>query len=156
MDELQKKKNRDNQRKWRETHPNYYKQYHRKYYEKNATIIKNRKNKWYADNKEHAITKESERYHANKVLKGRPNNEKMWNWKGDKVGYGALHVWVRKYKGTPNKCEFCQTIQAKRYYWANKSREYKRDLDDWLRLCGKCHWRYDQDMRKRDWHGRLL
>ena len=61
------------------------------------------------------------------------------NWKGDAVGYYALHAWVSRHKGTPKKCEQCGTTKAKRYEWANISREYKRDLNDYRRLCTSCH-----------------
>ena len=70
-------------------------------------------------------------------------NEKHWAWKGENVGYFALHSWVRRKLGTPQKCEHCGKTETGRYYWANKSHEYKRDLTDWLRLCGKCHAGYD-------------
>lgn len=33
----------------------------------------------------------------------------------------------------------------KKIHWANISRLYKRDLDDWMRLCAKCHKAYDMD-----------
>ena len=64
-------------------------------------------------------------------------------WKGDKVGYEALHEWVERWKGAPRKCEKCGTTRAKRYHWSNKSGKYKRDLKDWQRLCASCHRRYD-------------
>ena len=65
------------------------------------------------------------------------------SWKGDDVGYGGLHMWVSSQLGTPSLCEHCQSTTAKHYDWANKSQTYKRDLSDWLRLCRKCHKKYD-------------
>jgi hypothetical protein len=64
-------------------------------------------------------------------------------WKGDAVGLAALHDWVVRHKGTPQQCDHCGTTDRKWYDWANKSHEYKRDLDDWLRLCRSCHRRHD-------------
>ena len=64
------------------------------------------------------------------------------NWKGDKVGYHALHDWVRKYKGKPKLCEHCRK-DNRRLEWANKSKEYKRELTDWIPLCVPCHKKYD-------------
>jgi hypothetical protein len=64
------------------------------------------------------------------------------NFKGGKVGYNALHSWVRRYKGKATCCEKCQSTSN--VQWANKSWEYKRDLDDWLELCRKCHIEYDR------------
>lgn len=65
------------------------------------------------------------------------------SWKGDRVGNAALHDWVRKLLGVPQKCEKCGTDRAKFYDWANKSGLYMRDVSDWIRLCRKCHNRYD-------------
>lgn len=68
------------------------------------------------------------------------------NFKGDDVGYDALHDWVKRWKGKAKICIFCQSITN--VQWANKSHEYKRDLEDWLSLCYKCHRVYD---RKNGW-----
>lgn len=88
---------------------------------------------------------------------GKENTE----WKGDKVGYNALHGWVRKWKGKPIKCENKDCfyprkrlgknqilLEPKRYEWANISHEYKRDLNDWMQLCASCHRQYDRQYRK--------
>jgi len=64
-------------------------------------------------------------------------------YKGDAVGMRALHNWVARKLGKPNKCQHCGTVTAKRYEWSNISRQYKRSLDDWQRLCTKCHMNYD-------------
>lgn len=73
-------------------------------------------------------------------------DEKHHRWKGDSVGYDALHRWVAKKLGKPNTCEKCHQSGFNRYqiHWANKSRTYKRELSDWLRLCAKCHYHYDR------------
>ena len=72
-------------------------------------------------------------------LVGENNHE----WKGNNVKYNALHDWVRRKLGTPRKCEHCGTISANKYEWANMSKKYKRDINDWKRLCSKCHTIYD-------------
>lgn len=86
-----------------------------------------------------------------KALKGQltPWNtgDKSYNWKGDNVGYGGVHLWVRKNLGEPKKCKHCG-IEKGRFEWANKDHKYKRNLLDWLRLCPKCHRRYDRDILK--------
>lgn len=64
-------------------------------------------------------------------------------YKGDNVGMRALHSWVARRLGKPSKCEHCGSTTAKRYEWSNISRQYKRSLDDWQRLCTKCHMIYD-------------
>lgn len=63
-------------------------------------------------------------------------------WKGDSVGYQALHRWVEKELGKPPHCTACGS--SENVQWANKSREYRRDKDDWIRLCIKCHNNYDK------------
>ena len=69
--------------------------------------------------------------------------EKHHFWKGDNVGYVNLHTWVYRHKGRPNKCEMCGTTEKRKYHWANKSKRYKRELDDWIRLCVPCHKKKD-------------
>jgi len=64
-------------------------------------------------------------------------------WKGDKVGYHALHTWVTRHKGKAVKCYECGT--NKNVQWANLSHEYKRDLNDFREMCGKCHRAYDKN-----------
>lgn len=66
------------------------------------------------------------------------------NWKGDKASYHAMHAWVARHRGKPQKCEHCGTTEKRMYHWANKSRRYKRDLTDWIRLCRPCHSKYDK------------
>jgi len=53
-------------------------------------------------------------------------------WKGDDVGYKALHWWVRKKIKKPDKCVRCE--RNKSHDLANKG-VYSRDLDQWEWLC---------------------
>jgi len=69
------------------------------------------------------------------------DNEKNPMWMGDKVGYGALHSWVKRKKKKKKFCENCKKKQA--YDLANISGEYKRDLNDWEWLCRGCHMKKD-------------
>ena len=64
-------------------------------------------------------------------------------WKGDAVGNKSVHNWVRNIKGSPQKCEQCKTTSAKKFEWANKDHKYRRRADDYIRLCTRCHRRYD-------------
>lgn len=75
-------------------------------------------------------------------------NEKNPNWKGDDVGYTALHDWLYIKLGKPNLCEECGTTKAKKYEWANISGEYKRDISDYKRLCTSCHRLLDGHAKK--------
>jgi hypothetical protein len=78
-------------------------------------------------------------------------DEDSHNWKGDKVGKTALHQWVERKKGKPRICEHCNTTKAKQYDWANVSQKYKRDLNDFIRLCRSCHAKYDYKYRFPKW-----
>lgn len=80
--------------------------------------------------------------------------DKAPNWKGDGVGYHGLHGWARKILGKPSHCNFCR-IKGKYFVrkngikhwsiqWANKSRKYVRDINDWIALCISCHKKYDK------------
>lgn len=81
--------------------------------------------------------------------KGKTNpkmqGENAYQWKGDDVGYGALHTWVKKNLGIPDACEHCGKtgLKGHQIHWANRNHTYKRIKKDWLRLCAKCHQVYD-------------
>lgn len=61
------------------------------------------------------------------------------NWIGDKVSYVGIHAWIYRNFGQPNECDKCGATEAKRFEWHNLSGDYKRDRNDWERLCSKCH-----------------
>ena len=63
--------------------------------------------------------------------------DKNYNWKGDSVGYSALHRWVYKKMGKAVLCTECGSTSN--VEWANISQQYKRDVEDWEQLCRKCH-----------------
>lgn len=73
--------------------------------------------------------------------KGQTTGDKNNNWKGNDVGYFALHGWVYRRLGKAKKCSKCGS--EKNVEWANKSHKYKRIIGDWLELCKKCHVKYD-------------
>lgn len=79
----------------------------------------------------------------------RVHDEKNPSWKGDNVGYRGLHKWVEKHLGKPNECSHCgRKSSGHNMHWANVSGEYHRDLNDWIRLCAKCHGEHDTKLRK--------
>lgn len=70
-------------------------------------------------------------------------------WKGNRVGYRALHYWVERQLGKAKECQECGLTKIpkglQRYFgWANKSHKYKRDTADWMQLCMQCHKIYDK------------
>lgn len=81
--------------------------------------------------------------------------ERNFNWKGDEVGYFAVHDWIIRHFGQPNFCESCGTEKSKAFNWSNVSKKYKRDREDWLRLCRKCHHSFD-DISNKGWIKRKL
>lgn len=83
----------------------------------------------------------------NKGLPG-PKDENNPNWKGDKVSYSGLHKWVATKLGKPMKCECCEEIFNSPYkiHWANINHTYQRNLNDWIRLCIKCHMTHDRNL----------
>lgn len=78
--------------------------------------------------------------------------EKNHEWKGDRVGYVGLHLWVKRNLGKPERCEHCEKdgLRGRAIHWANKSGNYIRDLEDWIRLCASCHTRYDGKWASRE------
>lgn len=66
-------------------------------------------------------------------------------WKGDKVGYRALHQWVKRRLSKPKLCNNCKKVSP--HDLANISQKYKRDLDDWEWLCRRCHMLKDGRMK---------
>lgn len=63
-------------------------------------------------------------------------------YKIPKKEYWAIHAWVRRNKIKPTSCLECKQ-ESKNIWWANISGQYKRDLDDYIALCCKCHRKMD-------------
>lgn len=81
---------------------------------------------------------------ARKIQGLKIKGEKNYLWKGEDAVYSTKHMWVRRWFGKPSECEHCGMNEEKRmYHWANISREYRRDREDWIRLCVSCHKKYD-------------
>lgn len=87
--------------------------------------------------------KAGERLTANNIVE-----TKHPRWKGNDVGYDALHSWVNKHLGKARECSNCNARGRSRYHWANVSGKYLRDLSDWKELCVPCHSRFDHKREK--------
>lgn len=76
--------------------------------------------------------------------------EKNPAWKGEAVGYHGIHKWVARHYGKPGTCERCglSGLTGHSIHWANISLDYKRDIEDWLRLCAKCHKSLDKNRKQ--------
>jgi hypothetical protein len=70
-------------------------------------------------------------------------NEDNPLWKGSSASLVAKHSWIKRRYGRPQRCEHCGTTENRMYHWANISGEYKRDINDYKRLCVPCHKKYD-------------
>ena len=73
-------------------------------------------------------------------------DERHFLWKGNNVGYRALHYWVQSKLGKAIKCEVCgkEWNKPRSIGWANVDHSYKRNLTDWISLCSTCHGQYDR------------
>jgi hypothetical protein len=81
----------------------------------------------------------TEEHRNNLSIKAMSENNNMW--KGDDVGYHALHVWVRKRLPEPKYCEFCEKRKPRDL--ANVTGVYNRALENWKYLCVSCHKKFD-------------
>jgi len=63
-------------------------------------------------------------------------------WKGEDVGYNALHAWIHRNIELDNKCFNCGTTESK-LELANKTGIYDRNFENWFILCIDCHRKYD-------------
>lgn len=67
-------------------------------------------------------------------------------WKGDNVGYSAIHGWVKRRLKKSSVCDMCK--KEAQLDLANKSDKYLRDLSDWGWLCRRCHMKSDGRLNK--------
>lgn len=93
--------------------------------------------------------------HEAKRIENLARGERNNKWKGDRVGYNALHAWVGRQLGKPKECSNCgfTSDNGRQFHWANISGKYFRDLSDWERLCASCHFKKD-DILRRSWETR--
>lgn len=57
--------------------------------------------------------------------------------------YDFVHKWIKSIKGNADRCMIDERHFNDRYEWANISREYKKELTDWIMMCVPCHRFYD-------------
>jgi hypothetical protein len=68
--------------------------------------------------------------------------EKSPFWKGDAVGRGQVHRWVKSQIGKGNRCDLCGG-ENRKLDLSNKDHKYRRRVEDYWWLCRPCHKRYD-------------
>ena len=71
--------------------------------------------------------------------------DKNPQWRGDKVGYHALHARLNRYLKKPLGCQNCG--KERKLELANISQEYKTESSDWEWLCRRCHMIKDGRMK---------
>lgn len=83
----------------------------------------------------------------------------MKRFRGTQAEYSELHKWIRKNKPQPECCQLCKKTKfviieskttCRRNFkkrldieLANISGKYKRDINDFMWLCQKCHREHD-------------
>ncbi len=75
-------------------------------------------------------------------------DEKHPQWRGDEVGYYALHSWVRRKIGVPALCSRQDETCKGMFEWCNLDGEYTRNLDTWGSMCRSHHRTYDNALMK--------
>lgn len=70
--------------------------------------------------------------------------EKNNKWVGDEVGYFQLHRWVNSNYEWGKICEHCGEGD-KRLELASRNYKYTREKGDWIKLCKKCHVKFDKE-----------
>jgi hypothetical protein len=75
------------------------------------------------------------------------------NWSGIRVGYIALHQWLYRNYGVPDKCEIKNCVYPKQgssylitrptFQWANVTGVYSRERKNWKMMCRSCHAKFD-------------
>jgi hypothetical protein len=84
-------------------------------------------------------TKHNEEW--NKRIGESHKEDKNPMWKGNNVGYGSLHQWIKNHLPKSEFCQICKLVPP--YDLANISGKYLRDLKDWQYLCRRCHMKSD-------------
>ncbi len=66
-------------------------------------------------------------------------------WRGDDVGYSALHRWMNNKYPRTGTCEACGEVSNTE--WSNVDHMYRRIRADWQELCKSCHDTFDINLR---------
>ena len=74
-----------------------------------------------------------------KKISERYKGEKNPDWKGNRVGYRGIHMWIQKQLGKATRCSINSKHISIRYHWANISKKYKRNFSDWMQMCPSCN-----------------
>lgn len=84
-------------------------------------------------------------------FKRNQKRENNASWRGDKATYSAFHYRVEATRGKPTICTVCGAIDKSVYEWANLTGHYE-DINDYARMCRKCHRAYDKNRKNSSKH----
>ena len=85
----------------------------------------------------------------NRARSAKLREDKSPLWKGSRIGYSAIHTWLRLYANKKSECANCKKIG--RTEWAlKKGKIYERKKVNFLELCASCHRKYDE-IGKKGW-----
>lgn len=87
------------------------------------------------------VRKKLSKYWTGKVCPWRSlPDDKNPNWKGDLISISGLHFWIKRKLGVAKTCsnKYCPRLSTK-FAWANRSRLYRRNINDFTNLCYQCH-----------------
>ena len=61
-----------------------------------------------------------------------------------------MHQRVKRLRGKAASCDRCGATDAERMYdWAFNGVGNKSDINDYIPMCRKCHWKFDADLHPR-------
>lgn len=72
------------------------------------------------------------------------HGEGHYLWVGQKASYSTIHKWLVKKYGRAQRCQDCGKTKGI-IDWANISKRYFRDRNDFRQLCRKCHIAFDKE-----------
>lgn len=87
------------------------------------------------------------------AAKRNQKGEKNDYWKGDSATYSAFHRRVESVRGKPAICFACGDMSKPIYEWCNLTGKYE-DVNDYMRMCRKCHRQYDKNRKNSSKHVR--
>jgi len=73
-------------------------------------------------------------------------------------GYQAIHKWLKKNFGKPNKCQnpLCDKTRDKFHYALLKNKKHEHKRENYIMLCTKCHFNYDVTIERRKRQAKAL
>ena len=88
------------------------------------------------------LSEETRKKMSISIKQGCKRGPDHYKWKGNDVGYHALHIWVKNRLPKPDLCQQCNNRPSEDL--ANITGIYSRDFNNWQYMCKKCHTRYDK------------